>query len=317
MLLVSQEQTDIALAFSASNALDTSRMLLNAERSDQRGMSIENRLVILEDHLKQMRMENTRNKAQPVLTPGLLRSALEHQQILDGESHNHGITIISQRNRGRKKCSCRTTYFWGERNAGLASTSGCELHTESKNVVDILYRRIFCRWALRVSLEISYSSTFGAGGFSISPKLEFRAIVPKESQIFICLHTAEESLKSRDVSTVIQNTYNALIEAFCAGEASMTDTLQSGDGILHIVTAWQRYSSHWDSRSRLVWRLFIQNLLQAGLSPDLVNYRGETPADNMIDNFGHESNDMEKQQITIDICSDLLQAGGVYDPAIP
>ncbi|CAI7585809.1 unnamed protein product [Penicillium manginii] len=124
MLLVSQEQTDIALAFSASNALDTSRMLLNAERSDQRGMSIENRLVILEDHLKQMRMENTRNKAQPVLTPGLLRSALEHQQILDGESHNHGITIISQRNRGRKKCSCRTTYFWGERNAGLASTSG-------------------------------------------------------------------------------------------------------------------------------------------------------------------------------------------------
>jgi hypothetical protein len=100
--------------------------------------------------------------------------------------------------------------------------------------VDILYRRIFCRWALRVSLEISYSSTFGAGGFSISPKLEFRAIVPKESQIFICLHTAEESLKSRDVSTVIQNTYNALIEAFCAGEASMTDTLQSGDGILHV-----------------------------------------------------------------------------------
>jgi len=30
----------------------------------------------------------------------------------------------------------------------------------------------------------------------------------------------------------------------------------------------------------------------------------------MIDGFGHESSDLEKQQITIDICSDLLKAGG-------
>lgn len=41
-----------------------------------------------------------------------------------------------------------------------------------------------------------------------------------------------------------------------------------------------------------------------------MNDFGETPVDNMIDNFGHESNDMERQQITIDICSDLLEVGG-------
>lgn len=52
--MISQEQTDTVLAFSASSALETSQLLLTAQRSDQRGMSIEDRLVILEDHLKQM-----------------------------------------------------------------------------------------------------------------------------------------------------------------------------------------------------------------------------------------------------------------------
>lgn len=77
-----------------------------------------------------------------------------------------------------------------------------------------------------------------------------------------------------------------------------------------MVTSWQTYSSHWDTRSRLTWRSFIKNLLQAGLSPDRANDRGGTPADSMIDHFGFEGTDLERQQMTIDICSDLLKAGG-------
>jgi hypothetical protein len=50
--------------------------------------------------------------------------------------------------------------------------------------------------------------------------------------------------------------------------------------------------------------------LQASLSPNRPNDRDQTPADSMIDHFGHEGGDMNKQQLTIDICSDLLKAGG-------
>lgn len=98
----------------------------------------------------------------------------------------------------------------------------------------LLRCRIFCRWALRISLETSFSSAIGAGGFSISTKLEFRAIVPIKSEIFSALLGAEESFKSQDVSTVIQNTRKALFEAFREGKASKSDALRSGDTILHV-----------------------------------------------------------------------------------
>ncbi|KAJ5289143.1 hypothetical protein N7478_002173 [Penicillium angulare] len=235
---------------------------------------------------------------------------MEHQRLVDEDSHSQGTVIVSQWNRRRTKCSCGTKFCERARNAGTARTGGCELHKESKTVMTLLHRQIFCRWVLRIFLETSFSSTIGAGGFSISPKLEFRAIVPINSEIFSALHGAKERFKSQDVSTVIQTTWKALFEAFRAGKASKSDALQSGDTILHVVTGWQTYSSNWDTRSRLMWRSFIKSLLQAGLSPDRANYRGETPADSMIDCFGHESSNLEKQQITIDICSDLLEAGG-------
>lgn len=98
----------------------------------------------------------------------------------------------------------------------------------------LLRRRIFCRWALQISLEASFSSTIGAGGLSISPKLEFRAIVPINSEIFSVIYGAEDSLKSQDVSIVIQSIQKALFEAFREGKASISDALQSGDTILHV-----------------------------------------------------------------------------------
>jgi hypothetical protein len=54
MLAISQKQTDMVLTYSASSASDTSQMLLVAQKSDQRCISIEHRLGILEDHLRQM-----------------------------------------------------------------------------------------------------------------------------------------------------------------------------------------------------------------------------------------------------------------------
>ena len=89
------------------------------------------------------------------------------------------------------------------------------------------------------------------------------------------------------------------------------------------MTAWQIYSSSWDARSRLTWRSFISSIVQEGLSPDRANDYGETPADIMIRGSGYvlidqngarlgggDYRDSDYQQITIDICSDLLKAGG-------
>ena len=76
------------------------------------------------------------------------------------------------------------------------------------------------------------------------------------------------------------------------------------------MTDWQRYSSQWDTRSQLTWRSFINAILQTGQSPDRTNDSGETPVDNMIHQFDSRLSDLDKHQVTIDICSDLLKAGG-------
>ncbi|OKP09296.1 hypothetical protein PENSUB_5382 [Penicillium subrubescens] len=164
-------------------------------------------------------------------------------------------------------------------------------------VMTLLHRRILCRWALRISLEASFSSINGAGGFSISPKFEFRAIVPIHSEVSSALSGAEKSLKSRDVSAVIKDAQRALFEAFRGGKASKSDALGNGDTILHVVTRWQGHSYRWDPRSRLTWRSVINSLLQASLSPNRPNDRDQTPADSMIDYIGHEGGDMNKQQV--------------------
>lgn len=87
---------------------------------------------------------------------------------------------------------------------------------------------------MRISLEASFSSTRGAGGFSISPRLEFRAIVPTNSEIFLALSRAEKNLKSQDASAIIKDTQKALFEIIRGGKASISDALGNGDTILHV-----------------------------------------------------------------------------------
>lgn len=73
-----------------------------------------------------------------------------------------------------------------------------------------------------------------------------------------------------------------------------------------MITRWQVYSHFWDHNSWVAWRALINAILQTGLSPNQVNYQGETPADLMI----HHYKSSCPQQATLDICSDLLNAGG-------
>ena len=91
---------------------------------------------------------------------------------------------------------------------------------------------------MHISLEVSFSSTRGAGGFSISPRIGFRAIVPANSEIFLVLFRAEKSLKTRDVSGIINDTQNALFGKILGGEGSISDALDNGNTILHVRFAW-------------------------------------------------------------------------------
>ncbi|KAJ5682576.1 hypothetical protein N7462_005741 [Penicillium macrosclerotiorum] len=126
------------------------------------------------------------------------------------------------------------SYSGRARNASSACMIGCQLHAKSKKIITLLHRQLLRGWALRISLEISFSSTVGAGGFSISPKLDFRAVVPVNSEVFSVLYDAEKSFRTQDVYALILETQEALFKAFREGKASKSDALQSGDTILHV-----------------------------------------------------------------------------------
>ncbi|KAJ5098839.1 hypothetical protein N7532_005840 [Penicillium argentinense] len=249
MVIQSQKQTEPVITYSASTATNTSQMLSLASMSDRRGVHIEQKLDMIEHHLKQM-------------------------QSYLSEFVEKNVRVVVGRAR----------HIWEE---------------------TIRTLQLVNFTAKASPLLLYYIVEYFADGL-----LEFRAIVPANSEIFLVLSRAEKSLETQDVSGIINDTQKALFGIVLRGDGSMSDALGNGNTILHIVTYWQRYSFQWDTRSQLTWRSFINAILQTGISPDRTNDRGETPADSMIQRFNSRLSDLDKHQVTVDICSDLLKAGG-------
>ncbi|KAJ6129056.1 hypothetical protein N7512_001836 [Penicillium capsulatum] len=238
MIAVNQRQADLALANSASNANDARRILDAAHQIDQHNVSINGKLETLEQYLIQMPFDRTHFRTRPILTPTLLRSALESKQDLDQATVDAMRRLRSLQEPLRPRCSCdhsSQAALFKRVYANVMAYSGiCEVHKKSGTTILLLKQRIFWQWVLRLSLEVSFSSTNGAGGFSISPKIEFRAIVPVNSQIFGLLLGARKGLESQEVSLVIKDIQKKVFETFREGKASPSDALGNSDTILHM-----------------------------------------------------------------------------------
>ncbi|KAL4973670.1 hypothetical protein BDW66DRAFT_168434 [Aspergillus desertorum] len=148
----------------------------------------------------------------------------------------------------------------------LFHKSGCLLHAPGRRTINLVMKRTICNCLLGFSVLASLQITTGTGGFTISPKLVFRPVVPEDSPAFILLRSVRPRFKEDSNRSVIRNVNRRLFELFREGKASPSDTLADGRTILHVA-----------------WRRFINDLLDTGLSPSQIDYRGTTPADNMID----------------------------------
>lgn len=76
---------------------------------------------------------------------------------------------------------------------------------------------------------------------------------------------------------------------------------------------WQMFSSEWEACSWLNWRALINDILETGLLPNRINDRGETPIDMIIEyssNCQCRRRTFDGNDATVQICSDLLSAGG-------
>jgi len=119
---------------------------------------------------------------------------------------------------------------WRQRQGRQARTGG-----QAKKVISLMFRHAVCNRFLKYAVTASLTVTNGSGGCSISPNVQFRAIVSDNSPAFRLLQETNlrlEKLESQE--TLIQETRAALFELFYTREASLSDTRGNGDTILHV-----------------------------------------------------------------------------------
>ena len=174
-----------------------------------------------------------------VLAPALLRSILDTQQKFDKDVGNLVPESQSHRRKSRAICTCsrRNQPLFLKRRVHQQLTphdNACPFHNEKRRIIVLFRRWTFCSWVLSFSIQASLTITKGAGGFSISPHLEFRAIVPVNSPVFRLLLDTQADLMSHTAGDVIENTQKKLLGLLQEGQGSYSDTLSDGDTILHV-----------------------------------------------------------------------------------
>ncbi|KAL2837119.1 hypothetical protein BJY01DRAFT_251635 [Aspergillus pseudoustus] len=280
---------DSLVASSSSTASNTGETMVIAQRLEKKHSNMEDAVIIMQQRLDQMELHIRTGMERRMLSPDSLRQ-LMHEQA---ENDNYVNTL--------------TGNGWPRRQGQKGRTAD-----QAKNVLSLMFRHAVCNRFLKYAVTASLTVTNGSGGCSISPNLQFRAIVPDNSPAFSLLEETNLRLeKSESNGTLIKETRAALFELFYTSKASLSDTRGNGDTILHAVASWGEKHHCWEPRQWLEWRGLIQDLLNAGLTPSCVNDLGQTPADTLVASYlwSKEDGDLDQLSQAINVCADLLSGG--------
>lgn len=159
--------------------------------------------------------------------------------MFDEDAKCLAASALSLSNKRRVSCTCsrisQTAFL--NRTAtqlGTGRDHACPYHDRGDRVTWLLKRWNFCNWVFSFSIQISLTVIKGAGGYSISPSLHFRATVPMSSPIFSLLFNAQKRLRSEAAGPVIESAQQELLGLLRQGKGSYSDTLANGDTILHV-----------------------------------------------------------------------------------
>lgn len=115
-----------------------------------------------------------------------------------------------------------------------ASQLACPFHKNDQEIVLFSKRWIISNKIVKFSVSASLAIRKGAEGVSISPHLQFRPIVPRDSAVFCLLWQTEKNLKTRMAGIELERAQRKLPRIFMHGEGAYLDTLPNGNTILHV-----------------------------------------------------------------------------------
>ena len=215
------------------------------------------RYHIITNELKKSELQNFQLKL--CQSPRLLETACNDAQrlgVLDKQPDTTSLVSLDFTHTPirspvpRNRCTC-TTHLKGAKNFPVTRSKFSFWHETSSHSATCLLRyrdrRIqtfglglrVCCFILSRTIQATLTVTQGAGGFSISSALKYRAIVPDNSPAFEIVYSTELefTLGADDVQGLqhrIENLLQQLKKLFRDGKASPTDICQKGGNLLHV-----------------------------------------------------------------------------------
>ena len=120
----------------------------------------------------------------------------------------------------------------------------CPFSKMAKRTKALGVKYAICSSLLSFSVQATLSVVTGAGGLSISPRLSFRNIVPRDSPAFkllrgleILSYNEKKPLSHIVISSYLDSTLKQLHKLFGEGKASPTDVTSKGSTLLHVSQA--------------------------------------------------------------------------------
>jgi hypothetical protein len=124
--------------------------------------------------------------------------------------------------------------FWSQKTQHLPC---CPLYARAERTDTLGAKYTYCSKALGNSISVAISITRGAGGFAISPWLEFRAVVSEDSPAFDLFSYNTLLRKTKiDITGGAECILRQLHQLFQEGRASPRDILPDGSTLLHVST---------------------------------------------------------------------------------
>jgi hypothetical protein len=131
--------------------------------------------------------------------------------------------------------------FWSRKTQHLPY---CPLYARAERIDTLGTKYTYCSKTLGNSIAVAISITRGAGGFAISPWLQFRAVVSEDSPAFALL-SWESAYRApeEDIERYVDVILNQMYQLFQEGKALPTDILTNGRTLLHVRPLFDQ--EHW------------------------------------------------------------------------
>ncbi|KAJ5259448.1 hypothetical protein N7478_012429 [Penicillium angulare] len=171
LCLAARKQIVLLGETSTNIATSTKQTLALTQQIDHRHDEFNNNLVGLAHKMEQMQLVISHYETRfpdPSALQGLIT---QHHQIDQGIGQLK-TQIEPRQRRSKRGCIC---FPYGQTSFG--HMEGCRFYLTGKKFRGLRAKHVFCNKFLSFSVKIAFGITTGAGGFAISPHLEFQTMV--------------------------------------------------------------------------------------------------------------------------------------------